>query len=76
MMSVKHLIELLQQGYDEHEMIIYRVIDREVAREVLERPISAKEWAVIGEQLDYELDEAMVELDFWYDQKSAEVKED
>ena len=38
--------------------------------------MSVKEWEVIGEQLGYELDEAMVELDFWFDQKSAEVKED
>lgn len=76
MITIKELIEQLQQGYDEHEKVVYRVIDREVAREILERPISMKEWAVIGEQLDYELDEAMVELDFWFDQKSAEVKED
>lgn len=76
MMTVKQLIQELQNGYDEHEMIVYRVIDREVVRDVLERPMSVKEWAVIGEQLDHELDEAVSSLDFWEDQKSAEVKED
>jgi len=76
MMSVNELIQQLQEGYDPDEMIVYRVIDREVASNILERPMSVKEWELIGSKLDYELDEAIVELDFWFDQKSAEVKED
>jgi len=75
MITIKKLIELLQ-GYDEDEKLVYRVIDREAVAEILERPMSVKEWELIGEQLDYELDEAIVELDFWFDQKSAETKED
>jgi hypothetical protein len=76
MISVEQVAVELQQDYDLDEMIVYRVIDRRIASDILERPISVKEWAVIGEQLDNELDEAMAGLDFWEDQKSAKVKED
>ena len=75
MITIKELIELLEH-YNEDEKVVYRVIDREAVADTLERPMSVKEWELIGGQLDYELDEAMVELDFWFDQKSAEVKED
>lgn len=73
MMKAKQAIEILQELFNEDDQIVVRFIGKDIAETIFDREVSEDEWSKIGNQLDYELDEAVVELDVWHDYRGIEA---
>jgi hypothetical protein len=76
MMTAEKLIEILRANFEPDEVIAYTVIKKESVEDEAERYFTDDEWLSVADDLQEQISDAMVRLEFWETIKPIEEEEE
>lgn len=71
MNTIGEILEILQHQ-NKDKIVVWKMISKDDAEEWAGREIGTEEWNRRASKLEGELEDSVVELDFWYDIKESE----